>query len=402
MIAEQFKKAGNPVFFIGTETITNFTGIRDCDYYLLSNNIHENYRAFVNNVKEFKPDLMIFTDYHMYYNTKHFQSIFKFEWLAEFRIPCMVIDTIGNCRFNHLNSSIYENDNYSIVLPEWVEGILRPVPPHDPIISHNNVFYFPVFLDKGEIDYKSKVAIKQRMGLSSERKNVIFPIGHWVKQTAEYIGCYFNSMERLYNNLIRIISYYLNSLDMGIDLYIIGDKSAGYYANKNVVTKFNFFDLSFTEVDELISVCDLIITVNRFSNSISRGAHYQVPTLTFINSTDIESKDGKIITELNYELSSFIKKIIRVIARNNGTIKEYQIFPETNTNVMKEFCQKNTGFSRLTAVCDLFDEVSALGLLKTLLLNKSSALKEAQQSFMERGYSLPAIHKQLEEFLIWN
>ena len=392
---QQLRRNGVTTHFIGPRIITAFKEIQNNSYCIFSKDMKQNFEIFSDTIDEFQPDLLVFTDYHMYLRNEYSRQVFDFEWVKRYNIPCIVIDTLGNCRFEDVNTSIYSDSNFSLTLPDWVSAIIRPSPPHDPVLGEkeNKVLFFPVFDSDPDIDEKRIVQLKQQFSINMYKKSVIFPFGHWVKHVLN------DTMYSLYKNLEKIILHYLSLLDTEIDVYILGESLFSSKSHKKVCIRTDFVDLPLSDGDDLLSACDLVISVNRLSNSLGRAAHYQVPTLTLVNSRDIEVRDGKIMSELDYEISPFIQKTINLVTRRNGNIDKYMIFPENKVDFIECFYNKNIGFNKVNPIQELFDEKSVINVLKGLLFDKRRLFQTNQLDYMRKTYALPSIYNQIKEYL---
>ena len=185
------------------------------------------------------------------------------------------------------------------------------------------------------------------------------------------------------NYVSYMISASLKSLFLikdEFDIYILGDTDINNYIYKNVSVKKDFVNLSFSEGDKLIKASDLVITINCFSNCLVRAAYYKVPTLTFVNKKDIEVRNGKVSTLLDYELTPFNNKLIKNITSNNGVIKKYLIFPENKVELMEQFYKKNHEFAGINLSSDIFDEKNSINTIKNLLYQKDEMLLEHQKN----------------------
>lgn len=394
-LSKQLADAGVQVYHIGTEVITEFSYINSDKRIFFKTDINGNTSMINGVINEFKPDFIVFADYYMYIKNPLLISILDFNCIKDSKLPCIIVDTFGNCKLNGCDTSIYKDDSISVVLPECICGILRPVPPHDfkTADGESKVRHFSVFLEKDAKKNRTIYESKKKFGLNPAGVTVIFPLGHWVKQIA--IGVEL----RLYQNLLRIVSYYLNILEVPIDLCLLGGSGNEKSQYPNICLHNSFKNLSFEETDDLIRVSDLLITVNRFSNSLGRAALFNTPTLTFINSSDIGVYGNKILTDLDYEVSPYIKKIMRLITQQNGTIKKFMLFPESRTETIDEFYKANPHFGSINPVCELFDENNAGRLLRSLIIDKDCKLQNVQKDFMEGAFALPSAYNSIKELI---
>lgn len=398
-LAGQLERSGATGYFIGPEIIQAFEQVSPENHQLFSESLVQNKRIFDDAFSSFQPDLIVFTDYYMAIKKLQSNLPFDVDWLNKEDTPCMVIDTIGNCRLSTTDTAIYKsNQRYIVQLPGYVQGILHPAPPHDPrsFRVEDQVVYFPLFTDPEPVDEESHRQIRERFKIDLDKKIVIFPLGQWVEKVATGVEY------QLYQVLLQIILRYLRMLDTEIDLYILGNHPFPNSVYQKVTVKTDLMKLPFLEGDQLIQSADLIITVNRFSNSLGRANHYQVPTLTFINSKDIEMKDGKIISELDYQMSPLNQKIIRTITNKNGMIRKFQIFPESKIEIIDEFVKHNPGFRQINPVCDLFNEKTAVQLLEGMLFEEKGKYQQAEREYMQAVYDLPIILDRIKELIAWN
>ncbi len=390
-LSEQLIKSDWNVYFLGNEILVIFHEINKENRWILSNDTKDNYRLLEELVQHVNPDLFIFTDYNMYIKNSYTNFAFDFHWLNNFGIPCMVIDTIGNCRFQDTDLAIYKDKSFALTLPDWVEAILRPVPPNDPINPENRrVIHFSVFAKSEELSVEAKLKIKQEFNVSQNKKLVIFPLGHWIKLVAG------KDEKRLYENMMRIILGFFNKLEFDIELVLLGDKSWSSGVYNNVSLRTNLADLSFSKTEELMRAADLVITINRFSNSLGRAARYRVPALCLINNNDIIVEKGKILTDLEYKITPFIDKVIRLVTKNNGLIKKFSIFPENDTGFINEFYNKNPRFSEIIPVCEIFDQVGTVNMVHKLLTDGRDELMEKQSYFINYANDTMQINKIME------
>lgn len=393
-LSEQLVNVGWKVYFLGTEIVTLFEGVKNENTWVLSEDNKENYNLLNEIVSSVSPDLFIFTDYNMYIKNSFINFSFEFNWLDEFNIPCMVIDTVGNCQ-NEVLSSLYENEG--LILPKWVDAVLRPVPPHDPVDSENKrLIHFSVFTEFEEQNVETKQKIKQDFKVEQDKKLVVLPLGHWINLVAGTVE------HRLYKYMLRIFVNYLCDLEYDIELVILGDKSCGSSNYKNVYVRTDLAEISFSKAEELISISDLMITTNRFSSSLGRAARYKVPTISFINSTDIVVSQGRIMTDLNFEISPYINRILQLVTGRNGKVKKFAMFPEYDTGIINEFYSKNPRFAEIVPTCEIFDKDTTVTVLKSLLSEDRHKLTEKQSNFMNKAYKHYSADKKIMEFTKWN
>ncbi len=389
-LSEQLSEAGWEVYFLGNEIIGLFEEIKKENRWVLSNDSNYNYSLLEELVQRVNPDMFIFTDYNMYIKNSYMNFAFDFGWLQNYDISCTVIDTIGNCGYKDDYSAIYEDKKTILTLPDWVDAILRPVPPHDPVKTiSENLIYFPVFLKSENISAEDKIILRQEFKVSQDSKLVIFPLGHWIKIVAGKVE------NRLYQHMIRIILYFFNRLEYDIELVLLGDTSWNSGEYKNVSLRTDLAELPFFKTEELIGISDLVITINRFSNSLGRAARYKVPAISLRNSYDITVSEGRIITGLDYGITPFINKILRLVTENNGTVKRFSIFPEFDTGIINEFYDKNPRFAGIIPTCEIFDQEGTVNMMKKLLSEGKKELVEKQTAFISSANKQIPVDKQL-------
>lgn len=383
-LGEQLSKANIEIYYLGTEAMYAFTHIRSKAHALFTTNIEENHKLIHRIINEFKPDFFVFTDYNMYIRSLELRKLFDFEFLAGFDIPALVIDTLGNCRFDNRNTSIFEDENINITLPKHVCGILRPVPQHDPknADDESKVRYFSVFNKQDLSPNVDRKILKQMLGLDSDKKVVLLTLGHWVKKVTTVMEY------RLYLNLIRVVFHYLNNLGIPLEVCILGESAFEFNEFRNISINKKYNELSFQETDNLIKSSDLVITLNRFSNSLCRSSFFQIPSITLINSNDIEVTGNNQIKGIHYNVSDYNMKIMRLVTHQRGIIKKYMIFPESRTDTFERFFRVNSCYANIIHTIEVFDEESAVKAMRKYLMDNDDSLREARSEFIERAFSL--------------
>ena len=131
---------------------------------------------------------------------------------------------------------------------------------------------------------------------------------------------------------------------------------------------------------------NLVITLNRFSNSFCRAALFNVPSMALVNSNSIEVRNKNDIFGTNYPLSEFNRRIMRLITRQKGMIKKYLIFPESRIDIMEEFFSKNELYSSIARIFEIFDENIVVENMKKYLFSRDGQLVKAQENFFNKAH----------------
>lgn len=386
-LGERLSQDGNEIHFTGTTIIEEFSFIKKSNHTILTMDAKENSILLDQLVNEVKPDILIFTDYHMYMKNVYMRNVFDLDSLQKFHLPFYIIDTLGNCTFHDEKVSLYEKE-VSITVPHYIDGILRPVPQHDAKLDYvsKRTKYFSVFDSKTtfEVEEEGIIKIKQSLGLDINRDTVVLTLGNWVKAVVT------EAKYKLYLNLIRIVLHYLNSVGTDLEVVILGECNFEYNEFKHLKINKDLIDLSFEEADKLIQISSLLITLNRFSNSLCRAAYYHTPCMALVNSNKIEFTNKDITKDIPYLLSVYVKKILRLISLENKTIQEYTVFPENNTSIFQSFFDQNTMYSEIVPSYEILDEETIVKTMKEIILMKNNELKIKQKQFMKQAFLLPS------------
>ncbi len=268
-LGERLSQDGNEIHFTGTTIIEDFSFIKTSNHTILTMDAKENSILLDQLVNAIKPDLFIFTDYHMYMKNVYMRNVFDLDSLQKFHLPFYIIDTLGNCTFHDEEVSLYEKE-VSIKVPCYINGLLRPVPQHDAKLDYasKRTQYFSVFDSKATFEVEEEEKIKQSLGLDMNRETVVLTLGNWVKAVTS------ETKFKLYLNLIRIVLHYLNSVGIDLEVVILGECNFEYNEFQNLKINKDLVNLSFEEADKLINISSLLITLNRFSNSLCRAVFY--------------------------------------------------------------------------------------------------------------------------------
>ncbi len=380
-------------YYIGPHSIMNFSDIPKENFISFREDFNYNKRLLKNLIFSIRPDFIIFTDYNMYLNKRlGYQKILQFDDLRKYNIPIFIIDTLGNCSFKNQHSSLFSKE-CSVIVPEFVKCILRPVPQHDPINCFGNkrVRYFSLFSDKIRYDYMKKMQIKKQLNFEIHRKLVILPLGSWIRKIT-------TSLEfKLFKSYIRIILYYLNCLEQDIDVCILGECDFEFLQFHNLIIHKQFKEWGVKQIDELFQVADLVITLNQFSNSLVRAVLYGVPCLGLVNSYEINDGSEQLQKKQSC-FSSYVKKIIQLNVIQN-TIKPFRIYPESNIEIIDVFFQSNKLYASQFVTEEIFNEDNVINVLKILINKQCESLIQKQLQFREAAMHLETIDKIILEEL---
>lgn len=393
-LGERLLQDGDEIHFTGTSVIEEFSFIKINQHTILTMDANKNSIILEQLVNTIKPDLFIFTDYQMYIKNVYMRNVFDLDSLQKFRLPFYIIDTLGNCTFHDEEVSLYKKE-ISIEVPDFVRGLLRPVPQHDPKIDYESkrTKYFSVFDPKAAFDVDNR-KVKQSLGLDLNRHTVVLTLGNWVKTVTT------ETKFKLYLNLIRLVLHYLNSVGTELEVVVLGECNFEYKEFQNLKINMELVNLSFQEADKLIHISSLLITLNRFSNSFCRAAFYSTPCMALVNNNNIEFTHTDISKDIPYPISKYVKKILRLISLENKTIQEYTVFPESNTDIFQSFFDQNPMYSGIVPYYEIFDEETIVHKMKDIILLRNEELMIKQKQFMKQTFLLPSPTKILKELRV--
>lgn len=376
-------------YFIGPEYVQDIADIKQ-NYNSFQENKADNMQMLSQIISDINPEFIMFTDYNIYCNRYfNYQDLFGFQDLKSYNIPVYIIDTLGNCSYEQTSVSLYDKKQ-TVIVPDFVKSILRPVPQHDPIVTEKNskLHYISLFM-KDDIS-NDQCSVKEKLHFNQDEKVVIMPLGCWVEKVSS------KDEFRLFKSYIRIILHYLNCIGDIIRVCILGECDFDFIEFNNLIIDNSFINCSFDQVDELFCAADLVITLNQFSNSIVRAVLHQIPCIAFINSYEFKLVDGNIKTEFSELVSNYINKILKLNLIKKS-IKKFRMFPESNVSTMETFFQYNKKFCSQFITEEIFDETRVIKVINEILYKKNEQLVSKQQNFVNKSKKLKSITSLIME-----
>jgi len=387
------------VHFLASEFTSRFFEQRFSTHLttLSSDGVH-NRALWTGLLRQVRPQVVVFADYPLLFFSNAVSPLADESWVAELETvdaELVTLDSIGYAqapgRFFFGPPHLTAHSEIVPALPERMT-ILLPCPIQEPgrIVGRKGIpfryWQVPLGLEEPE-----RRETRERYLGDPRNFLIVHSTPDWAWKTAQRFGLPY------YAFLSKLLEYYLADLPRPVTVVAINNGHLVSAPSNPRIRIVNLPGLATHEFDRLVLTCDLMITENRVSVSLSKAVCGLRPCAVLRNSYSLRD----LLARTDAPLSRLIHEMERA---RLGAVYPYEVFPMWRQEDLDQLgiFQQNTLAEGFASV-EIFGGETTRRHFGDLLMDEETrrALKGKQDVYVRRLEGLPEAHELLSDVSRW-
>jgi len=326
-------------------------------------NKHLNKEKITSLINDYSPDFFFLSDPY----TAHFASAwtgYSYTDIKALGIPVIGLDEYDMKKFKRKKDYYGGKIVSDRDLIEECDYLLQDVPVN-PLVEEcdDRTFKYSLF-EKADIDITNKKPVRQEvnetLGLDEDCKLIMLPVSTW-----ESVNMHrFSILEGFIENLLELVLFYLDELKLRdkVCLLHVGKQKISYNSTGSVIYK-NVKSMDSELYEKCIVSCDVFMSFNAVSVSLSRAILNRVPSVLMVNEKvlnfemleetvqKLPQKYGDIVRRIRiaypFYASTFgWRKFINPIVENNDYYELFKTVPVFSFSKMKTAIAESLDYER--------------------------------------------------------